>query len=368
MRKLFTLIAVSLFAMAGMAQVVFTETFSGCNGTGGNDGKWSSFTALSGATLSNAATGWSGTYAYAGSKCARAGGSKKGEQGVITSPSISVTGKGELRFKAGGWNAKSDATRITLSVTGATLVSNEQIVNGVFEVEKGKWTDYVVQFEGANGAVSFTLTGEQNKSCRFFFDEMVVTQLPTTFTINISDLGYSTLFVNQAFVMPENVTPYIVKQDGGNIKLEQVVENVVAANVPLLLKAAPGEYTAAVSSEAGVTPAGNLLKGVLTETTVSASAGNKIYILNTGANGVGFYWQQGSSAGATATVPAGRCYLDFNVTTAAGAQGLSFESLLTGIQTVEKVSNSADIYDLAGRRVQQVGRGLYIVDGKKVIR
>lgn len=360
MRKLFTLIAVSLFAMAGMAQVVFTETFSGCNGTGGNDGTWSGGgTASSGYKPDN--TGGTQSNARGARECAKFGtGTKKGEYGT---PSISLTGDATLTFKAGGWDGDSNKG-LTITATGAT------IANGTVTIPNAAWGTFSVAVTGATGSVKITIAAEKTQNNRFFLDDIKVekTTTPTTETISITNLGYATYFGSKTLAFPAEVTPYYVVKDGGNVKLVQAESQVVGANSPVVLKANEGSYTATVSTETPATLTNNILKGVFTQTEVTATAGNKIYILNNGANGAGFYWQKDSNEGDKATVPAGRCYLDVAITGAAGAQGLSFESLLTGIQTVEKVSNSADIYDLAGRRVQQVGRGLYIVDGKKVIR
>lgn len=52
------------------------------------------------------------------------------------------------------------------------------------------------------------------------------------------------------------------------------------------------------------------------------------------------------------------------------AQAIKFDFGTTAIEGVESatgVANSA-IYDLAGRKVQNMTKGLYIVNGKKVIK
>jgi hypothetical protein len=40
----------------------------------------------------------------------------------------------------------------------------------------------------------------------------------------------------------------------------------------------------------------------------------------------------------------------------------------TAIESVESVDNNAVVYDLAGRRVQGAQKGIFIVNGKKVIK
>lgn len=371
MRKLFTLLAVSLFTMAGMAQtVVFTESFDACKGQGGNDQKWKGFTAASGSTLEEATKNWTGTNAYAGSECARAGAPKM--KGIIVSPKINLNGEGELTFQAASWDANADKGELVVAISGADWEKDETQFNsdGNLIIKKGAWSNYTIKLTNALGNVVITFTGVGNS--RFFIDEVVVTQketeVPTTENVNITDLGYATFYSNKTLKFPETVTPYFVVEEGGNIKLVQAESQVISANSPVVLKAGQGDYEATITTEEGAALTGNILKGTLEEDVIIAGEGKKIYILNTGANGAGFYWQKDSNEGDGAIVPAGRCYLEISASVANGVQGFSFDSLLTSIQAVEKTNNNADIYDLAGRRVQQTGRGLYIVGGKKVIR
>ena len=65
---------------------------------------------------------------------------------------------------------------------------------------------------------------------------------------------------------------------------------------------------------------------------------------------------------------AGKAYLPASAVTA-GARFLSFDfGTETAIESVESVENNAVVYDLSGRRVQKAQKGLYIVNGAKVIK
>lgn len=60
---------------------------------------------------------------------------------------------------------------------------------------------------------------------------------------------------------------------------------------------------------------------------------------------------------------------DIEEASARGADFIDFDNEATGISQVEKASRSADSYfNLAGQRVAQPTKGLYIVNGKKVLR
>lgn len=84
--------------------------------------------------------------------------------------------------------------------------------------------------------------------------------------------------------------------------------------------------------------------------------------------GLGFYW--GAEAGGAFYVKAGTAYLAVPESKAAGAKGFTFNGEATGIEGVNaNVENAKAIYNLNGQRVASMAKpGLYIVNGKKVVR
>ena len=69
-------------------------------------------------------------------------------------------------------------------------------------------------------------------------------------------------------------------------------------------------------------------------------------------------------------MPAGKAYLPAAATTSnARALALYFDGDATAIQTLEVKEEPVrtGIYNLQGQRVKTPGKGLYIIDGKKVI-
>ena len=78
---------------------------------------------------------------------------------------------------------------------------------------------------------------------------------------------------------------------------------------------------------------------------------------------VGFYHVQ-----AGVKVPAGKCYISINKSTSA-PEYLGFGGGATGINEVRGMTEEVreGIFDLSGRRVENPTKGLYIVNGKKVI-
>ena len=93
----------------------------------------------------------------------------------------------------------------------------------------------------------------------------------------------------------------------------------------------------------------------------SVTGGDGIYALAEKNSVVGFY-----KVAADVTIPAGKCYLN----TVAGAPDfLGFGGDATGIDEVRGKTEEVrgEFYNLAGQRVAQPTKGLYIVNGKKVV-
>ncbi len=186
----------------------------------------------------------------------------------------------------------------------------------------------------------------------------------------ITSAGYATFYANKNVRFPQGVKASIVEADGNGIKVKELAEQVVNANTAVLLQAKAGAYVAEPleTAEGTANTTGNILQGCLEEKDVTATAGQKIYILNKGSKGVGFYWEMGTG-GNSATVQAGHAYLSLPISGGA-AQGFSLDTpTVTGVEAVETIpSEDAPIYDLSGRRVMTPTHGIYIVGGKKVLK
>ena len=83
-------------------------------------------------------------------------------------------------------------------------------------------------------------------------------------------------------------------------------------------------------------------------------------------NGSSFVWVKDAG-----TLAAGKCWIELVPSSPAHARALSIvhEGETTGISTVKTTADTKDaaVYDLQGRRVMQPTKGLFIVNGKKVV-
>ena len=181
--------------------------------------------------------------------------------------------------------------------------------------------------------------------------------------------GYATLYLDHSTYIPEGVEVYAVTNfENGWIEMNPI-EGILPANTGAVLKNA-GTYTFQAAAADGSVE-GNLLRGSATDTYVEGSA----YTLANGERGIGFYpvtldKDAEGAEGAThflnnankAYLPVSEVVFDF----------LGFDSgTETGIVETENgnvETGNAAIYDLSGRRVQKAQKGLYIVNGKKVIK
>lgn len=145
----------------------------------------------------------------------------------------------------------------------------------------------------------------------------------------------------------------------------------LAYHVPYIIEATPGSKFTIIGWDKGSTetPVGGLLTGVLTEGGAIIPVNS--YVLAKNKEGkVGFFKVTGNEV----KCPQYKCYLTVPASApGSGARAFYFSSddVETGINAVEieeATPANAVIYDLSGRRVQSAKSGLYIVNGKKVIK
>ena len=176
----------------------------------------------------------------------------------------------------------------------------------------------------------------------------------STFDIEVGTTGWRTIVTAADVTLPSGLTAYVVSANADGKATLQEVESMVA-NEPYILKGAEDTYTLTVTESASA-PTINQLR-ISDENT-----GNGVYVLANKTNGVGFYKWNGGSLGA------GRVYLPAS-SLAAEFDFIGFEGdgISTGIEAVEQTTVDGVYYNLAGQRVAQPAKGLYIVNGKKVI-
>ena len=192
-------------------------------------------------------------------------------------------------------------------------------------------------------------------------------KLPATLTIGST--GYATFFAPYAVKIPEGITAKYVNteenaESTGVLKYTEL-QGVIPANTAVVLKGEEGNYTLTAAYGTANVTANNALFGYAVETPATDKTG--IYALANKSAGVAFYPFVGSK------YAAGKAYLNVNKLDT-GSEVRSFalfdDDDATAIEPLpgQDVDAESVAYDLSGRRVQRVQKGLYIVNGKKVIR
>ena len=196
----------------------------------------------------------------------------------------------------------------------------------------------------------------------------------TGYNLVVSAAGYATYFNSaKAFTMPIGATGYV--WNAGNIADVYAPAQVVPANEPLVIKAPAGNYALwfTTSTEETYKSADlNDLEGTDVETAIPDDDAY-FYGLSLNAShdpaSVGFYWM--NPTGAAFTNGAHKAYLKLAKSTPAGSQavkGFPFNGTTTGIEQIEAGADAKNaIYDLSGRRVNKAAKGIYILNGKKVL-
>ena len=200
--------------------------------------------------------------------------------------------------------------------------------------------------------------------------------------LKIGPNGYTSYYLeNENFEVPAGCTAYIIKTvtQQGSANLGLTTEEAFAAGsvIPkqtgFILKGTAGStvtYRANLTGVPEVDVTGNLLVGTATEQEFSG-AGYKYYLFGKGVKGQGFYHQTGRD-GNSIKLGAHRAGLKLATSGFAPAKELIFnfdDATTTGINNVQPVAEKKNdvIYDLQGRRVTNPSRGIYIVNGKKVV-
>jgi len=195
--------------------------------------------------------------------------------------------------------------------------------------------------------------------------------------VTITSAKYATLYYGTMNLeVPEGVTAKIISDvtNGEANNTNYAAGSVIGAGAAVILYTdAPDDYQFKIVA-AGSSPiaADGFLFGADKETTANAE-GYKYYILAqdknaSGEDVIGFYWQSGTS-GKSVTVGAHKAYLRLDSTTAAGVRAIVLDGpATTGIDELSTVNcQPSTVFDLQGRKLSKLQKGINIVGGKTVI-
>ena len=265
----------------------------------------------------------------------------------FSKPCAYVYCTGEARL-TGGW----PGTEMTQNADGTYSLSNVNI---------GKTSKVIISDNGASQIAD-----------QVFTDDLVIDGNGTASdqTITMNEYGKATFCskypLDFSTVSPAGLTAYIItaaNKTTGILTTEAVTK--VPANTGLYIE---GTANASYSVTPIVTASdvsGNMLVGVTTNTSIGQENTNYIFTVN-GENGdvsTPKFFKVNQNGN---TVTAGKAYL---VVPNSARQSFWFDNEANSIDGVAQDSQFEGLtYNLAGQRVAQPTKGLYIVNGKKVIK
>ena len=282
---------------------------------------------------------------------------------TIGSGSVTPTPTGAFKVNL---SYKSSEGRVTASQSTADtsdLITITVIPNDGYDV------NYVMLVQGTTGknlTPTSTTDGTYVYTFRMPTSDVTVNvtfyQPVTEETVTIGSTGFATFCSdeNLDFTYVTGMKAYIVKAVAdGYAQLEQITGTVAAQTGMILM----GSTQNVPFAKSGTQYSNNLLKAVTSKDVTVSGAGR--YVLVPSGGSVKF----AETASQSAKVTKGHAYLDASASgTRLRFLGLAIDGETTAIQGVEAQSGQQDaVYNLSGQRVSNPTRGIYIINGKKVV-
>lgn len=179
--------------------------------------------------------------------------------------------------------------------------------------------------------------------------------------VTTNDYGYCTLSANVPLTISGATAYYATDKGNGSAEAHKMTKNNPVANTPMLIKGtASTTYSFAVAASGEDNPGSSNAFKAGTGSALASTTDGKYY--NYILNGNAFYAANGK------TVAVGKAYLQLSA--AASSRALVFaDDEATGIEAVDNMpfANDHSVYNLNGQRVNAPQKGLYIVNGRKVV-
>lgn len=185
----------------------------------------------------------------------------------------------------------------------------------------------------------------------------------TVESVTVTAAGYATYVSTLPLdYTSTEIKAYTAKANTGKIVLTQI--NKVPANTPVVLYKEGGATEDIPVATTTDTPAASDLVAGTGAAVATAEGDYTNYILNVGTKGIGFYRANSQ------TVEANRAYMHVSnsETGSMSRMAIVFDNQTTGIANLKAAADGDDaIYNLNGQRIEKATKGVYIIDGKKII-
>ena len=283
--------------------------------------------------------------------------------------SQSFVAYGTKVFNAGTISVSDYLLSITLDTPFNYNGGNLMI--GFKTTEAGSYS--YTSFYGVNAASNTNngLSGTSSTPSYYsFYPKMTITSTPiTTAPVQMGLNGYTTFASPRALdlaSLPSNLKAYKAAVEGTTVKFTEINQAVPANTGMLLEGTADVTYNIPVA-KSGSAPADNAFFVNSTGGTFTAETGYSYFGLMKDSGAPLIF---GVFEPSTVAIPSNKAYLKVLTSSLSASRQLTcvFGDDTEGIQGVEqKALNSEVYYNLAGLKVEKPSKGLYIVNGKKVV-
>lgn len=257
---------------------------------------------------------------------------------------------------------------------GVTAITEETFLSAEGVTDVYCYASPTITWEGLNQAFKY---GTKSVNIHVSASDLSTWEanFPDANAFFVGDLGtvagndvegvYWATYYNSAANMKAdaNTTVYKAAVNGSSLTLTEIDDKVINAGEAVILKSTGANVSMITQAAASVDDySGNALEGVNVAT--APAGGYKYYVLSNEGSTLGFYHYTGATLGANKAF--------IKVADAGGAPAFyafDFSGEATGINTlnVKRGTWNGEVYNLAGQRVAQPTKGLYIVNGKKVV-
>ena len=224
--------------------------------------------------------------------------------------------------------------------------------------------DYTISYaNNVNvGTATATITGKGNYQGTLTYDFKIVREMNIAFS---ETNAWASYYAEEDLQIPAGLKAYIVKSVTGNSVVVDEVTYIPQHEGVLLTyeEVAPKNAIFAEAYTGATQEFANLLLGCSEATAVETltADGSSIYVL----------YNDEFVKTTKGNIKPFRCYLELGAEVAAAEGRLSIVedndvTALKQVNSEERIVNS-EVYDLQGRKVNQPAKGLYILNGKKVV-
>ncbi|MBQ8046777.1 MAG: DUF3472 domain-containing protein [Prevotella sp.] len=261
------------------------------------------------------------------------------------------SGEGYLIYSQGkglGEIALSNSKRVTATDEPVVAYLTD-LGNAHFTITGAANSAYSIGTSSTN----LSTASSRNERAQWFLEPVA------TYEVTSNAGGFASLCVDFDVILPDDVTAYVATSvtADGVLKLEQLESNQLETGKPVLLFGAPNSVFALNAAAPFLTSMMemSMLRGTLLSETVEQGS---VYTL--AAEGSEAFMQPLAQS----VLPANEVYVPVD-DVPVGLAKLTFDFDPTGIFSLPAQASSAKTYDVQGRQVGELTKGILIRDGKK---